>query len=257
MRLTHIPWPKAQAYFKKRDIALLAVGSIENHGRHLALGTDTLIPEKLLDLIEEKSDVLICPTIPYGATEYFADVPGSLDLGSELLYQVLLKLCTNLYNHGIRHFVILNGHGGNNKSIERVGYKLERKGALLAELNWWLMAWDLDPSWKGGHGGGEETAAMMGIDPGLVDEEMLEYPNTLKDITPEIKANGLSTAVYKGVQVVIPRLSIHVTDNGWYGPDHPSTATEKWGKEMLYKTADYIADFMKEFEKAELPKPLK
>jgi tRNA pseudouridine55 synthase len=40
-------------------------------------------------------------------------------------------------------------------------------------LNWWLMAWDMNPAWKGGHGGGEETAAIMGIDPSLVDCDQL------------------------------------------------------------------------------------
>ena len=36
--------------------------------------------------------------------------------------------------------------------------------------NWWLMAWDMNPAWKEDHGGGEETAAILGIDPSLVDE---------------------------------------------------------------------------------------
>ena len=37
--------------------------------------------------------------------------------------------------------------------------EFEYKGCLVAMLNWWLMAWDMNPAWKGGHGGGEETAA--------------------------------------------------------------------------------------------------
>ncbi|WP_243175972.1 hypothetical protein [Dorea hominis] len=37
--------------------------------------------------------------------------------------------------------------------------EFEDKGCLVAMLNWWLMAWDMNPAWKGGHGGGEETAA--------------------------------------------------------------------------------------------------
>ena len=42
------------------------------------------------------------------------------------------------------------------------------------------------------------------------------------------------------------------TDSGWIGPDHPSTATEEWGKEMLETTANYIVDFMEEFKKVKL-----
>ena len=69
MRLSHLTWPKAQAYFESSDMVLIAIGSIECHGRHMPLGTDILIPDHLLELIEEKSDVLIAPTIPYGACQ--------------------------------------------------------------------------------------------------------------------------------------------------------------------------------------------
>ena len=64
MRLTNLTWPKAQEYFEKNDMVLISIGSIECHGRHMPLGTDTLIPEHLLEKIEKKSDVLIAPTIP-------------------------------------------------------------------------------------------------------------------------------------------------------------------------------------------------
>ena len=43
MRLTNLTWPKAQEYFEKNDMVLISIGSIECHGRHMPLGTDTLI----------------------------------------------------------------------------------------------------------------------------------------------------------------------------------------------------------------------
>ena len=61
MRLENLTWPKAQEYFEKNDMVLISIGSIECHGRHMPLGTDTLIPEHLLEKIEKKSDVLIAP----------------------------------------------------------------------------------------------------------------------------------------------------------------------------------------------------
>ena len=69
MRLANLTWPKVQEYFEKNDMVLVSIGSIECHGRHMPLGTDTLIPEHLLEKIEQKSDVLIAPTIPYGACQ--------------------------------------------------------------------------------------------------------------------------------------------------------------------------------------------
>ena len=139
MRLANITWPRAQKYFEENDMVIVSIGSIECHGRHMPLGTDTLIPDRLLELIEEKSDVLIAPTIPYGACECLEPHPGTINLGTELLYNLLYKVVENLYNHGARKILVLNGHGGNIKTIERVGLDFEKKGALAVMLNWWLM----------------------------------------------------------------------------------------------------------------------
>lgn len=252
MRLCNMTWPEAEEYFKKQDTVIMAIGSIECHGRHMPLGTDTLIPDKLLEMIEKKTDIMIAPTLPYGACDSLSDFPGTINLGTDLLYRLLSKVTDELYRHGARHFIILNGHGGNIKTIDQVGFDLQRRGALLAELNWWLMAWDLNPKWKGGHGGGEETAAIMGIDPGLVKiKESLE-PLKLHNVSDDMVATGFTSVKYKGVEINIPRITTTVTDNGWIGPDHPTTATEEWGREMLQETADYIADFAEAFRKVKL-----
>lgn len=252
MRLENLTWPKVQSYFQRSDMVLIAIGSIECHGRHMPVGTDTLIPDRLLEMIEEKSGVLIAPTIPYGASPGLAPYPGTIDVEEEALYQFCLQVFESLYRHGARRFVVLNGHGGNVKTIERLGFALEKKGCLVAMLNWWLMAWDMDPAWKGGHGGGEETAAIMGIDPGLIDRTYVEEPLVLKNVSDELVATGFSSVVYKGVSVDIPRVTPTVTDNGWIGADHPNTATEAWGKKMLQTSADYIVDFLGAFERVKL-----
>lgn len=218
----------------------------------MPLGTDTLIPEHLLEKIEKKSDVLIAPTIPYGSCQCLAPYPGTIDIDNEVLYQFCRQIFLSLYRHGARKFVFLNGHGGNIKMIERLGMEFEDKGCLVAMLNWWLMAWDMNPAWKGGHGGGEETAAILGIDPSLVDKSEIGGELQFKHLSDNLKTTGFRSVEFKGVNVDIIRNTPHVTDNGWIGPDHPSTATEEWGKEMLETTANYIVDFMEEFKKVKL-----
>jgi len=253
VRLANLTWPKAEAYFKTRDTVLLAVGSIECHGRHLPLGTDTLIPDRILDLVEARyRDLLIAPTVPYGACDSLEPFPGTVNIGSEVLYDLLSRITGSLRRHGAKRFIILNGHGGNVQVIQRLGLDLERDGCLLALLNWWLNAWELDPAWKGGHGGGEETAGVMGVDPALVDMGEIETNAALHDVSPGLKATGFYTVEFKGVQVTIPRATPRVTDNGWIGPDHPRTATPEWGRKMLDAMADYVVDFAREFEKVRL-----
>ena len=145
------------------------------------LGTDTLIPDKIVELLEEKSGVMIAPTIPYGATNTIMGCTGTITLGTDGLVMILTKVTDSLFRYGFRKFVILNGHGGNNKAIETVGMQLHRRGAWLANLNWWLMAGELNPEWKGGHGGAEETAGVMGVDPSLIDYDYINEPMDLID----------------------------------------------------------------------------
>jgi creatinine amidohydrolase len=219
----------------------------------MPLGTDNLIPDRLLELFEEKNrEMLIAPAIPYGCTDNLAPFPGTINIGNEALSLLLRKVIDSFKFHGARKFIVLNGHGGNIKAIERLGLELESEGCLLALLNWWLNVWEMDPAWKGGHGGGEETAAIMGIDPSLVDMSEINNEMVLKDVSPVFRATGFSSVEFKGVQVTIPRATPNVTDNGWIGEDHPKTATVEWGKKMLQAMADYLVDFAAEFEKLKI-----
>ena len=254
MRLANITGKKVEEYLQTSKTILIPVGSIENHGMHMALGTDTLIPDRIADLLEEKSGVLIAPTVPYGSTDTIDGCTGTVNIGSDGLCLILTRIVDSLYRYGFRRFIILNGHGGNCKPIEAVGMHLHKKGAYLACLNWWLMAGELRPEWKGGHGGGEETAGLMGVDPALVDMTYIHEPmNMLNDVSEELPTTSWNTVTFKGASVTIPRESRNYFGNGWYGHDAPDTATPEWGREMLQMMADYIADFVEAFERAPLP----
>lgn len=248
MRMATMTWPAVQTYFQTHDMVMFALGSVECHGRQNPLGTDFLVPDHLVSLVEQKSDVLVAPTLPYGACDYFVGFPGTVSLGVDLLTQLLEKITSCLYGYGARKFVILNGHGGNSPAIETVGYALHDKGALLAELNWWKMAGQIKKEWGGGHGGAEETAAVMAINPDWVDASQLDTPNPITSIGPGFSASGLHTQRLEGVDVTIPRRVSRTTDNGWWGPDSPTEAAASWGGEMLQAVADYVVRFLEKFK---------
>ena len=254
MRLANITGKRVEEYLEKRKTVLIPVGSIENHGKHMPLGTDTLIPDRIVELLEEKCDVMIAPTSPYGATDNIYGCPGTITIGTDGLIMILTKIVDCLYRYGFRKFIILNGHGGNCKAIEAVGMYLHKKGAWLANLNWWLMVGELRPEWKGGHGGAEETAGVMAVDPSLVDMTYINEPmNLIDDVSPDMPTIGWNTVNFKGATVTIPREYANYSANGWYGTDEPHLATEEWGHEMLQTMADYIVDFAEAFEKIDLP----
>lgn len=254
MFLEKITWKQAEGYFKEKDIAIIPVGSTENHGSQLCLGTDFLIPRRLCEMMDERLNILIAPTVPFGVGDQHINFPGTITIGYDGLYDLMTRIVDQLYGFGIRKFVFLNGHGGNTPVLQRVALELDERHAMGAILNWWLLAGELDPRWKGGHGGGEETAAILGIDPSLVDQSEVAGPMKLHDVSDTLKATGFTSIEYKGVTVNIPRLTPSVTHNGWIGPDHPETATEEWGRKMLQTTADYIVDFMEEFKKVDIAK---
>ena len=258
MYLAHMNYREVEEYLKTSDTILIPVGSLENHGLHLPLGTDFLIPDEIARLINQKSRLLIAPTVNYGATDDLCGFAGTVSIGTEGLITLLNAICDQLYRYGFRHFLILNGHGGNTAAIQAVGMHLYRKGAYLANLNWWLMAGQLNPAWAGGHGGGEETAGVMAIDPNLIKSDYMQLPEGIRnDLGDNLPYGAWTNVLYKGVSVTVPREIKDITDNGWlvhsFKGDVPTRATEAMGREMLSTVADYIADFAGEFEKAGLP----
>ena len=260
MYLSKMNYLEVEAYLKSSDTIIIPVGSLENHGLHMPLGTDAIIPDEIARLLNERSDLLIAPTVNYGATDDLVGFPGTVSIGTEGLICLLRAICDQLYSYGFRHFIILNGHGGNTAAIQTVGMHLYRKGAYLANLNWWLMAGQLNPEWAGGHGGGEETAAIMAVDPGLIKSEYLHLPESiLNDLGDTLPYGAWTNVLYKGVSVTIPRAIKDISDNGWlvhsFAGDVPSRATPEWGREMLEAVADYIVDFGAHFSKTLLPDP--
>ena len=258
MYLAHMNYREVETYLTRSDAVIIPVGSLENHGLHMPLGTDFLIPDEIARLIHERSSILIAPTVNYGATDDLLGFPGTVSIGTEGLIALLRSICDQLYRCGFRHFLILNGHGGNTAAIQAVGMHLYRKGAYLASLNWWLMAGQINPAWAGGHGGGEEKAGVLAVDPTLVKTEYLEMPEAIRNDLGENLPYGVWTNIlYKGVSVTVPREIKDITDNGWlvhsFKGDVPTRATEAMGREMLNAVADYIVDFAAEFEKTTPP----
>lgn len=258
MFLAKMNYLEVEEYLKKSDTIVIPVGSLENHGKHMPLGTDTMIPDKIAELLDQRTDLLIAPTINYGATDDLVGFAGTVSLGTEGLIALLRTICDQLYRYGFRHFMILNGHGGNSAAIQAVAMHMYRKGAYMANLNWWLMAGQINPEWAGGHGGAEETAGVMAVDPSLIKYEYIELPEGIRnDISEEIPSGAWTSVIYKGVSVQIPREIKDITDNGWlahgFKNDAPTKATPEWGRKMVEAVADYIADFGAAFGRAPLP----
>ena len=260
MRLDRMTWPAAREYFAHHDLVIIGVGSLECHGRHNPLGTDTMAPDALLDLIDKADPgVMIAPTLPYGATDDLVGFPGTVSLGAQGLVDVMTHITDDLYAYGARRFVFLNGHGGNVKSLSMVAAALNRRGCLACVMNWWKMAPQIDPAWGGGHGGAMETSANLAIDPASVDMDAVADENLRPDLDPELPSTGWYSVRFEGVDVDFPRDLVRFASNGWVAEgftDHPAHASAERGRAMLEGTAAYIVRFLRKMRAMELPEPL-
>ncbi len=249
MRLEYSSWSQVQEYFKGHDTVVVPLGSVENHGSHMGLGTDFLIPAKIIELLQERSDVLCAPVMPYGMADHHTDFPGTLTIGHDGLYLVMSRIAEQLCEMGAKKIVFLNGHGGNTPVLTRVGLEMEKKGVLCAIIDWWTLAGQLRAEWKGGHAGAQETSAMMYAAPQGVHMEYAK-PFEPKNLTDELTYGGSNFVSCNGILVQVPRQTSEFSEAGWFGADDIQTANPEWGEHMLREVADFVADFLRKFEKA-------
>ncbi len=174
-------------------VLAIPVGSCEQHGPHLPLGTDTMIAEALAERLAERvPEILVGPTITVSASGEHAGFPGTLSLGTEVTTMVLIELARSAdWAAGL---VLVNGHGGNAAAVQRAVATIEAEGRRV--VSWW-------PQIAGGdaHAGTVETSLMLALRPELVVTDRLELGNTesLAALAPQLRAGGVAAVSANGV----------------------------------------------------------
>jgi len=152
-------------------ICLLPVGSLEQHGEHLPVGTDSLLVEAvaLRGAALARPDVLVAPTVWTGLSPHHVRLGLTVTLEPELLLELMRAIV-----RGLRGWfplvVIVNGHGGNRGWLEALGLAEECLVVSYWELVEPSALRELFPADLGsiGHAGQAETSAMLALEPGLV-----------------------------------------------------------------------------------------
>jgi creatinine amidohydrolase len=98
---------------RNAQIAVLPVGSFEQHGKHLPLSTDTLIAEAIASRLAKDYDLFLLPPITISCSHEHADFAGTVSISSRTLHQIILDIQESLQRSGIKKLVLVNGHGGN------------------------------------------------------------------------------------------------------------------------------------------------
>lgn len=183
--LQELSWPDVERYLEahRSPVALVPIGSTEQHGPHLPLGVDAYQAIDLAAGIAERTDALCAPPVWYGDANHHLGFPGTVSLSTATVVALLGDVYESLVGHGFANVLTVNGHRiANLKAIEtaqqraleahpevffgvidplRIGVRVHR------ELR------DGDPE-DGMHGGEFETSFMWHRHPELVDESAFE-----------------------------------------------------------------------------------
>jgi creatinine amidohydrolase len=125
--LTEMTWSEVKDALKKTDTVLIPVGSTEQHGPHLPLGTDTLIACKITEEVAKEVNAVVAPPIAIGFSTEHLDFPGTITMIPKTLMSLIRDTCRSLISHGFKKIIIVNGHGGNTGLIEAATRELKQE----------------------------------------------------------------------------------------------------------------------------------
>lgn len=253
-RLEELSWPMAQAAFDAGVMAVIPVGSLEQHGRHLPVNTDNVIADAIGEEAvrrawEKGLKVLLCPPLHYGYTMHNMDLPGTLTLGIETLLHLGVDIVSSLVHHGCRRIVLLNSHGSNASILDLVGRMvMNRHPEVLVAATFpiKMAATELEKHREaketGGmsHGCELETSLLLHLRP-----ELVEMDKAVRDISqPDSKFYWRD--ILRGSRgVALADLTRHATRTGLVGD--PTVATAEKGRLFFDIVVSTFLEFLAEF----------
>ncbi len=222
------------------QLAIVPVGSTENHGNHLPFAQDTYVAYELSKRVAKRvKNALVLPPLYFGMSEHHKHTPFFVSIRPQNLINVLTDIFESIYQNGIKRVIVINGHDGNIAPLEIAGrmFKVSHPDVVVAVLGrWWELVGELLP--KGtfevdnglGHGGEGEVSIALNLFPHLV--EMREA---------------------RGVVPILPRhLDIkwtfsELTPHGATGD--PTKGTSEKGEMMVESLVNAVVEFIEEMER--------
>jgi creatinine amidohydrolase len=203
--LPHMTTAEVSELLTRTDMVIIPVGSLEQHGPHLPIGTDHLNGVERAKLIAQRADVLVAPILMPGQSPYHMGFAGSITLSSETIQAVYVEAAQSLIRHGFKRFLILNSHGGNAAITTFIVDRINQEtagiavdlGAAAAPFREGTSI--LRPTVFDRHGGVGETSNSLYLMPSLVDMDSartatLTLPEHLERMLPDVVA-GDETAL--------------------------------------------------------------
>jgi mycofactocin system creatininase family protein len=211
-------WRQVEAS-EGNHLLVLPLGSLEQHGPHLPLDTDTRIARAVATgLAERRALVAVAPALAYGASGEHAGFPGTFVVGHPVLAELVSELVRSA--RGVfEGVVVVSAHGGNGEALQMASARSAKEGDDV-------LVWAAAVTGGDSHAGRTETSLMLAIDPGAVRLELAEAGCTepIGELMPRLRAEGVRP----------------VSSNGVLGD--PAGASAEEGRALLDELVTELAD---------------
>ncbi len=216
---------------RSAPVAVLPVGSLEQHGAHLPLTTDTVVATTVAARIAEVHPVRLLPPVTFSCSHEHAAWPGTVSLSATTLVAVVRDVAAALQRDGVRSLVLVNGHGGNyvlGNVVQEASLGPLRM-ALFPQLHDWSAARaaagvvtsdDADM-----HAGELETSILLHVAPHLVRPHY-ERADHAAEHRPHLLSRGLQ----------------EYSESGVVG--RPSLASAEKGRALVESLVSSFADYL-------------
>jgi creatinine amidohydrolase len=213
------------------DVAVLPIGSFEQHGPFLPLMTDTVIACAIARQIAAKHPVHLLPPVTISCSQEHADWPGTVSISAATLCAVVRDIAGSLRRAGIENLVLVNGHGGNYvlRNVVQESAGTGTKMALFPGPADWDVAREKagvqTPSYSDMHAGEVETSILLHDHPELV-RPGYETSDWISDDRKHLLSLGMRA----------------YTESGVIG--RPSRASAEKGRELLAALTESFGEYL-------------
>jgi creatinine amidohydrolase len=239
--LHEMNWQEARKYFAENDIALVPVGSNEQHGPANPLGTDHLIARGIAEEAAKRSGVLCLPVVPFGVSSNHKQFWGTISIPHRVFKEYVKEVCLSLKYYGVHRIVVVNGHGGNLAALSEMARELREENVFVSVFQWWPAAAKLLPELfseeERRHAAAEETSMNLVLHPKLVDMR--------KAVDEKPQKSKLQTE-----GTTLPFVTVDETASGTFG--RTSTASGVKGKKVFEAIVRELAKHVRLLKEAKL-----
>ncbi len=248
VEIARMSWVEAKAAAQEKRTVLIPVGCLEQHGRHIPLGSDSMVADYYAIEVAKRSGAVTMPPINYGWSPFFRGFTGSISIKPATLEALLNDIVEGLMEQGFDHLIFVSNHASNEPMIEHVAQEVKRRTGLVTAMVFpWRMVQefgaDLHPKEAWGHGAEPETSVILALWPEDVDMSAAVEGKTRPFQGFEmsgyrkVKFNGFWAGMYVDTD--------DVSDSGAIGVPFGGDAEK--GRIVLERCINWGTEFVKRF----------